>query len=89
MSYRSFKQLLGENNLERKCRLLLGTGILVLMSLSFWLYAHQTAELAYDQTQMTGQLLVPSMTRPLLLCSCMRMPTVRLPSSVIFFNSPS
>jgi two-component system, NarL family, sensor histidine kinase BarA len=60
MSYRSFKRLLGENNLERKCRILLGVGIVVLMTVSFWLYAHRTEDIAYEQMQTTGQLLVPS-----------------------------
>jgi two-component system, NarL family, sensor histidine kinase BarA len=60
MSYRSFKKLLGETGLERKCRYLLGTGVVLLMSLSFVSYARQTEELAYDQLQNTGQTLVPT-----------------------------
>src|SRR5262245_48998467 len=59
MSYRAFKRLLGETDLERKCRFLLGAGILLLMSLSFWGYARQTEELAYDQMHTSGRLLVP------------------------------
>jgi len=59
MSYRAFKRLLGETDLERKCRFLLGAGILLLMSLSFWGYARQTEELAYDQMRTSGRLLVP------------------------------
>jgi two-component system, NarL family, sensor histidine kinase BarA len=58
MSYRAFKRLLGETSLERKCRFLLGTGILVLMTFSFWIYAHQTEILAFEQTQTTGRLLI-------------------------------
>jgi len=58
MSYRAFKRLLGETSLERKCRFLLGAGILVLMTASFWLYAWRTEHLAYDQTATTGRLLV-------------------------------
>jgi len=58
MSYRAFKRLLGETSLERKCRFLLGAGILVLMTGSFWLYAWRTEHLAYDQTAVTGRLLV-------------------------------
>ena len=42
MSYRAFKHLLGETSLERKCRWLLGTGVLVLMSASFYVYADYT-----------------------------------------------
>jgi len=59
MSYRAFKRLLGETDLERKCRFLLGGGILILMTLSFWGYARQTEGLAYDQMETSGRLLVP------------------------------
>jgi signal transduction histidine kinase len=60
MSYRAFKRLLGETGLERKCRYLLGAGVILLMSISFYVYAWQTEELAFDQLQNTGQTLVPS-----------------------------
>ncbi len=64
MSYKAFKRLLGETSLERKCRWLLGTGVLVLMSGSFWVYAKQTKELAYDQLETTGRaLLSPILAR--------------------------
>ena len=49
MSYKAFKRLLGETSLERKCRWLLGAGVLVLMTGSFWVYAKQTEDLAYEQ----------------------------------------
>jgi len=58
MSYRAFKRLLGETSLERKCRFLLGGGILLLITLSFWVYARQTEGLAYEQTANTGRLLI-------------------------------
>src|SRR5262245_8619759 len=58
MSYRAFKRLLGETSLERKCRFLFGAGILLLITASFWWYAHQTEDLAYSQTRTTGRLLV-------------------------------
>ena len=58
MSYRAFKRLLGETSLERKCRFLLGGGILLLITLSFWVYARQTEHLAYEQTATTGRLLI-------------------------------
>ncbi|HVK18846.1 MAG TPA: ATP-binding protein [Fimbriiglobus sp.] len=58
MSYRAFKRLLGETSLERKCRWLLGTGVLILMSASFYFYARQTEDLAYDQLRHTGRALV-------------------------------
>src|SRR2546428_2600397 len=58
MSYRAFKRLLGETSLERKCRFLFGAGILLLITSSFWWYAHRTEHLAYAQTKTTGRLLV-------------------------------
>jgi signal transduction histidine kinase len=58
MSYRAFKHLLGETSLERKCRFLLGAGILVLISTSFWLFALQTESLMDKQTVNTGRLLI-------------------------------
>lgn len=58
MSYRAFKRLLGETSLERKCRWLLGTGVLILMAASFYVYARQTEYLAYDQLTHTGRALV-------------------------------
>src|SRR5262245_38166895 len=60
MSYRAFKRLLGETSLERKCRFLFGAGILVLITLSFWIYAMQTEGLAYDQARTTCRQLVNS-----------------------------
>ncbi len=60
MSYRGFKRLLGETGLERKTRYLLGSGVILLMGLSFYVYARQSERLAYDQLQNTGQTLVPS-----------------------------
>ncbi len=58
MSYRAFKRLLGETSLERKCRFLFGAGTLVLIALSFWLYADRTEHLAYDQAKSSCRLLV-------------------------------
>jgi len=58
VSYRTFKRLLGETSLERKCRWLLGSGTLLLMSASFFFYAHQTEGLAYDQLTHTGRTLI-------------------------------
>jgi signal transduction histidine kinase len=63
MSYRAFKRLLGETSLERKCRWLLGAGVLLLMTGSFWVYARQTESLAYEQLDTTGRaLVVPILT---------------------------
>src|SRR5260221_2627474 len=58
MSLRAFKRLLGETSLERKCLVMLGGGILLLTSLSFWLFAWQTEQLAFDQIVASGRLLV-------------------------------
>jgi signal transduction histidine kinase len=58
MSYRALKRLLGETSLERKCRFLLGAGILILITASFWFYALQTESLAYNQATTTCRLLV-------------------------------
>jgi two-component system sensor histidine kinase BarA len=58
MSYRAFKRLLGETSLERKCRFLFGAGILVLITLSFWVYAIQTEGLAYEQAKTSCRLLI-------------------------------
>jgi len=57
MSYRAFKHLVGETSLERKCRFLFGIGILALLSASFWLYAHLTERLAYEQATTTCRFL--------------------------------
>jgi two-component system sensor histidine kinase BarA len=58
MSYRAFKRLLGETSLERKCRFLFGGFILLLITLSFALYARQTENLAYQQLDATARLMV-------------------------------
>ena len=58
MSYRSVKRLLGETSLERKCRLLFGGGLLLLISGSFWFYARQTQQLVFDQNTDLARSLV-------------------------------
>jgi signal transduction histidine kinase len=58
MSYRSFKRALGETNLERKCRLLFGTCLLVLISGSFWWYGTRTDRIVYDLNRFVGKALV-------------------------------
>lgn len=58
MSYRTIKRLLGETSLERKCRFLFGSGLLTLITGSFYFYARQTTELVYSQNRVTAQLLV-------------------------------
>jgi two-component system, NarL family, sensor histidine kinase BarA len=58
MSYRTFKRLLGETSLERKCRFLFGGGLLILITLSFGLYGSLTSGLVDEQNRITGRLMV-------------------------------
>ncbi|NDC64265.1 MAG: HAMP domain-containing protein, partial [Planctomycetia bacterium] len=58
MAYRSFKDILGETSLERKCRFLFGLCLLVLITGSFWWYGRSTEELVYTTTRSTGRHLV-------------------------------
>ena len=58
VSYRSFKHLLGETSLERKCRFIFGGGILVLVSISFYWYGQKTESLVIAQTNQTARILV-------------------------------
>lgn len=63
MSYRSVKKILGETSLERKCRFLLGAGMLILIASSFWFYSYLNSQLIYDQNlrlarAIAGQELV-------------------------------
>lgn len=56
MSYKTFKKLLGETSLERKCRFLFGSGLLFLITGSFYLYGRLTAELVGEQNRINGRL---------------------------------
>ncbi|PHR99904.1 MAG: hypothetical protein COA78_24490 [Blastopirellula sp.] len=58
MSYRSIKRVLGETNLERKCRILYGSCLLVLITGSFWWYGQSTEQLVHDNNRSTGRHLV-------------------------------
>src|SRR5262249_18046734 len=58
VSYRSFKHLLGETSLERKCRFIFGLGILVLVTISFFWYGQKTESLVRKQTTQTARMLV-------------------------------
>ncbi|MBS0202771.1 MAG: HAMP domain-containing histidine kinase [Planctomycetes bacterium] len=60
MSYRTIKRLLGETSLERKCRLLFGGGLLLLISISFYFYAWQTQQLVINQNENLARSLIPS-----------------------------
>jgi signal transduction histidine kinase len=58
MSYRSFKRVIGETSLERKCRFLFGACLLVLIAASFYLYGRLTEKIVTDQNPTRGRLLV-------------------------------
>jgi len=58
MSYRTFKRLMGETSLERKCRFLFGGGLLILITGSFYFYGQRTARLVDEQNKITGRLMV-------------------------------
>ena len=60
MSYRSFKRVLGETSLERKCRFLFGACLLLLITASFWLYGWRTENLVYERASDKGRLLADS-----------------------------
>ena len=64
MSYRSFKRVLGETHLERKCRFLFGGCLLLLILGSFYWYGKQTEQLVYEQNRNTGRLLVETIITP-------------------------
>jgi signal transduction histidine kinase len=51
MSYRTFKRVLGETNLERKCRWWFGISLFVMLSLSFTWYGRKTDELVENNIQ--------------------------------------
>ena len=58
MSYRTLKRLLGETSLERKCRLLFGSGLLVLIVGSFLLYRALNRKVVFDEKVDIAQVLV-------------------------------
>jgi two-component system, NarL family, sensor histidine kinase BarA len=65
VSYRSFKHLLGETSLERKCRFIFGAGILVLVTISFYWYGRRAEDLVLSQTTLTARMLVNPTLRDL------------------------
>jgi len=58
MSYRSFKRVLGETSLERKCRFLFGACLLSLITGSFWWYSSRTEKQVSEASRRTGRGLV-------------------------------
>jgi two-component system, NarL family, sensor histidine kinase BarA len=57
VSYRTFKHLLGETSLERKCRFIFGGGIAILVTLSFYWYGQKTESLVIGQKHEAARLL--------------------------------
>ncbi len=58
MSYRSIKRVLGETSLERKCRLLFGACLLVLITGAFWWVESIAGKLVMTTTQNQASDLV-------------------------------
>lgn len=58
MSYKTFKHLLGETSLERKCRFIFGGGILILVTMSFYFYGQKTEGLVLGQNTQSAKMLV-------------------------------
>lgn len=58
MSYRTFKRLLGETSLERKCRFLFGGGLMLLISGSFYFYARLNDRVIEEQNEETARMLI-------------------------------
>jgi signal transduction histidine kinase len=55
MSYRSIKRVLGENSLERKCRILFGIAMLILIGGSFYWVMRRTENLVRTNTRKIAQ----------------------------------
>jgi signal transduction histidine kinase len=58
LSYRSFKRVLGETNLERKCRWLFGICLVCLIATSFLWYGARTEKIVIENTRTTASTLV-------------------------------
>ena len=63
MSYRGLKRVLGETSLERKCRLLFGSGLLVLIVGSFLMYRSLNRRVVYDQNRDIARVLIGPVLR--------------------------
>ena len=59
INYRGLKKLLGETSLERKCRLLFGAALMILITTSFWFYAGRTRDLVEAQQVVKARTLIP------------------------------
>jgi signal transduction histidine kinase len=57
MSYRTFKRVLGETSLERKCRWWFGLSLVILLTLSFTWYGRRTDKLVEDRIETLSEEL--------------------------------
>jgi signal transduction histidine kinase len=58
MSYRSFKRVLGETNLERKCLVLFAACLFLLITGAFWYAERNAEELVEEKTKAMGESFV-------------------------------
>jgi signal transduction histidine kinase len=58
VSYRTFKKLLGETSLERKCRFLFGGALMLLITGSFYFYSQLNLRILRAQTRQRAELLI-------------------------------
>ncbi len=58
MSYRSLKRVLGETSLERKCRILFGISLLILIATAFFYAGRRAEKLVTEGPRRTGQSFV-------------------------------
>jgi signal transduction histidine kinase len=64
LSYRSFKRVLGETNLERKCRWMFGICLVVLIASSFFWYGARTEKIVVENMRTIARALVqPALLR--------------------------
>ncbi|MCA9263212.1 MAG: HAMP domain-containing protein, partial [Planctomycetales bacterium] len=56
--YQALQKVLGASSLERKCRLLFGASLFLLICGSFWWYSKTAEEMVHEKNRRTGQHLV-------------------------------
>ena len=78
-SYRTFRKLVGETSLERKCRFLFGIALLLLITTSFWWYASLTSNMVESQQIEAARLMVPRLLQQLHLGRFLRTATEAAP----------
>src|SRR5262245_59925557 len=58
MSYRTFKKLMGETSLERKCRFLFGGVLMLLITVIFYFYAQSNLRVLEERNRQRAELLI-------------------------------